>query len=158
MDIITVVGGAGVAAIAATGAWLDIWYRRLPNWLCAIALAGGIAFSLAQGGWIEVQSALLHCLIALAVGISLFAIGAIGAGDAKYYAALAAWFPLRDALLLIGIVSLAGLVLLVGWLQWRRRRRRRPRSIFDEDRGLFDKLPYGVAIAAGAMVTYIFTQ
>ena len=158
MDPVTVAGATGLAAIALAGSWLDIRYRRLPNWLCAGALAGGIAFGLAQDGWIEVQTALLHCLIALVIGIGLFAIGAIGAGDAKFYAGLAAWFPLREAPLLIGIVSLAGLVLLVCWLLWRRGRRRRPRSPFDQGSDVFDKLPYGVAIAAGAVIAFAFTQ
>ena len=77
---------------------------------------------------------------------------------AEFYAGLAAWFPLREAPLLIGIVSLAGLVLLVCWLLWRRGRRRRPRSPFDQGSDVFDKLPYGVAIAAGAVIAFAFAQ
>lgn len=153
MDAATAISGGILLAVAITGTWLDIRHRRLPNWLCGIALVAGIGFGLALGGWDALPTALLHFLIALVAGIGLFALGGIGAGDAKYYASLAAWFPLREAPLLIGTVSLAGLALLIAWLPWRMRRRARGRYPSEED-ALFDKLPYGVAISLGALATF----
>ena len=84
-----------LAAIAVTGSYLDLRTRRLPNWLCLAGLVAGLAFGLAVGGWPAAAIALLHALIALIVGAGLFALGGIGGGDAKFYAALAAWFPLQ---------------------------------------------------------------
>jgi prepilin peptidase CpaA len=155
MDALTVGASLALGTIAAIGSYLDLRYRRLPNWLCAIALVAGLALVVAMGSWGAVPSSLLHVLIALAVGIGLFALGAIGGGDAKFYAALAAWFPLRDGFLLIGAVSLAGLVLLAAWLPWRVARRRRQPPV---DGDVFDKLPYGVAIALGAVVAFVLTH
>jgi prepilin peptidase CpaA len=156
MDALAAGAATGLGTIAAIGAYLDLRYRRLPNWLCAIALAAGLILVPMMAGWGDLQSSLLHAFIALAIGIGLFALGSIGAGDAKFYAALAAWFPLRDGFLLIGAVSLAGLALLIAWLPWRVARRRRLPSPVDGD--LFDKLPYGVAIALGAVIAFVLTH
>lgn len=157
MDVSTAAAGGLIAAVTLAGTWFDIRYRRLPNWLCGLALAAGIGFGLALEGWEVLQSGLLHFLVALVAGIGLFALGGIGAGDAKYYASLAVWFPLRDAPLLIGTVSLAGLALLIAWLPWRLRRRTRIPQPSEQD-ALFDKLPYGVAISLGVLVTFALTR
>src|SRR5687768_10415697 len=100
MDLTTAAAGAILLMIAATGMWLDVRHRRLPNWLCAVTLLAGIAVAAISSASI-VQGQILHAAIALVVGIALFAMGWIGGGDAKYYAALAGWFPLSDAPLLM---------------------------------------------------------
>lgn len=156
MDWLTVLGVMWLGSIAATGAWLDIRYRRLPNWLCAFALLSGIGFGLATAGVGAVGSGLLHGVAALAVGAGLFALGGIGAGDAKYYAALAVWLPLGAAPLLIGLVGLAGLLLVLAWLPWRLRAVRAGRWSSRED--AFARLPYGVAISCGALAGYVLTR
>lgn len=139
------VGGL-LAALALTGAWLDWRDRRLPNWLCGAAIALGLGLVLVGQGWGPAWSHALHALIALAVGMALFAGGVIGGGDAKFYAALALWFPLGAGLRLLLLVSLAGLVLTLAMaaLAWRSGRRLRsgPGG---------QTVPYGVAIAAGVL-------
>jgi prepilin peptidase CpaA len=154
MTLPIVAAEAVLVAIAAAGIWFDVRYRRLPNWLCLAALVAGLGFGAALGGWSGVPWALLHALIALAVGIGLFALGAVGAGDAKFYASLAVWFRLEQAPLMLGLVSLAGLGLLIVWLPWQRRRRLRAAAPPDGN-DLFDKLPYGVAIAIGAAAAFM---
>jgi len=146
-----VAGALCLCAIAAVGAYLDARYRRLPNWLCGLALVAGIGLELATGGWPEVQSSLVHALLALVVGIGLFALGGIGAGDAKFYAALATWFPLREAPLLIVAVALSGLALLLAWVAIRLPAARRQRVAGND---AFAKLPYGLAISAGAVIAF----
>lgn len=147
---VTAAGVLGI--IAVTGAWLDVRFRRLPNWLCAIGLATGLAsgFAMEGGSWAGMSA--LHALVALVIGMGVFAMGAVGGGDAKYYAALAAWFPLGKAALLLGAVSVAGLLLLVAWLPLRRRVASSNRVSAQDD--AFRKLPYGVAISAGAIVAF----
>jgi prepilin peptidase CpaA len=156
MGWLTIAGVVCLALIAATGAWLDIRYRRLPNWLCALALIAGIGFGFATTDVGAVGSSLLHSVVALAVGIGLFALGGIGAGDAKYYAALATWLPLGVAPLLIGLVGVAGLLLLLAWLPWRLKAARAGRWNTRED--VFARLPYGVAISCGALASYLLTR
>lgn len=139
--------------LALLGAYLDTRYRRLPNWLClAVLLAGALSgLALHDAGWMAMS--LLHAAIALLVGMVLFALRAIGGGDAKYYAAFAAWFPLKFAVPLFVATSLAGLPLAVVWIVFRRLRPRpaigAPEAVND-----FAMMPYGVAIAAGAVFTY----
>ena len=157
MDVVTPVAGTLLVLIASAGVWFDTRYRRLPNWLCGVALAGGIGFGLALGGWAVLPTVLIHFAIALFVGIALYMLGWIGAGDAKYYSSLAVWFPLRDASLLILAVSLAGLALLVAWYPLRMRRRVLQASPSQKE-ALFDQLPYGVAIGLGAVATFALTR
>lgn len=138
---------AVLAILAAAGAWLDWRYRLLPNWLCAIVLAAGLGLVLARGGAPDVIPHLIHAAVALLVGMALFAGGLIGGGDAKFYAALAAWFPLSDGFRLLLLVGLAGMVLTIGlWATvWRRK------ADYPEDTGNVRTVPYGVAIGAGAL-------
>lgn len=139
-----------LAGFAATGAWLD-WHRRvLPNWLCLAALSTGLG--LAATGQLEtgLLGAVLHAGIALLIGMALFAGGLIGGGDAKFYAALAAWFPLSGGFRLLMLVSLAGIVLTVAMWAFSLLRR----EVAGGARGLREMprtIPFGVAIAAGAV-------
>lgn len=138
-----------VAGLAASTS--DIRYRIIPNWLCGLLLVAGLAFSLVVGGWPMLGSAALHFLLALIGGMLLFAAGVIGGGDAKYYAAIAAWFSLRDGLFLFVTVALCGLFVLVGWFILRRLSGQKAKERGSED--AFAKLPYGVAISLGAVVS-----
>ena len=138
-----------LAGLAGLGAWLDLRHRLLPNWLCGLTLAAGLGFALAQGGWPAVASGGGHSLLALLAGMGLFALGAIGGGDAKFYSAISAWFVIGDGFRLLFSVSLAGLLLAL--LFWRGRKLARP-SGSDAGSGFHHMVPYGVAIAAGAVV------
>lgn len=141
---------AALAILCAAAAWLDLTRRRIPNWLCGLTAVGGLAAAAALGGLGGLGSHALHMLIGLAGGMALFALGGFGGGDAKFYAAAAAWFGLGQALTLLLSVALSGLVLLILWFSYRRARGipLRPRK-----NGPLDGLPYGVAIAGGAIVT-----
>jgi len=135
----------GVAGLYA--AWSDIRWRKLSNALCIVVGTAGLAITIYFGGTAIAASCLAHAAIALIIGIALFSIGVIGAGDAKYYAACATWFPLGDGLRLLLLVSLAGFFLFIAWFVWRRLRGIKIRTKATEDS---DKFPYGIAIAAGS--------
>jgi prepilin peptidase CpaA len=142
---------AALAALACTSCyaiWSDVRWRRLSNLLCLIVAALGVLFAFASGGATLAGSGLLHGLAALIVGILLFAAGAIGGGDAKYYAAVALWFPLRLAGALLLNVSLSGLVLFLVWFASRRLLGIR---ISKADASEAGKFPYGVPIAVGSV-------
>ncbi|MEP3049776.1 MAG: prepilin peptidase [Erythrobacter sp.] len=143
-------------------AWFDVKYRRLPNWLAGLILVLGIAWAFFGGGPMGLGSNLLHGAIALTIGFGLFAVGWIGGGDAKTYAALAANFPMPLALSLIALVSIAMLVIALIWLPVSRLRRRARKNNEDQaapeqgnqDREAddnFAKIPLGIAIAAGGI-------
>jgi len=139
------------AAIAATGAVLDVRTRKLPNWLCAalaVAAAGGLYVS---EGAKALPSAGLHALVALIAGMILFRFGVIGGGDAKFYTAAALGLPLAQALPLLGWTSVLGLVLFLAMIAGRMLTGRSA-SLRGWD------VPYGVAIFAGFAVTTQLSQ
>jgi len=141
------------ALLAAIGAYLDWRHRRLPNMLCLAAFVGGTVSAFVLHGAGAGGLAALHGLLALLVGMFFFSRGWIGGGDAKFYAGLATWVPLGAAWLLILSVSLAGLLLLLAWFPLRQRLAPAGRTGAHPRDHL--KLPYGVAIAVGAVATMI---
>lgn len=143
--------GLLVAACAIAG-WNDVYHRRIPNWLCAATAVAGLAFALFAGGLPALGSHALHGALALVAGMLLFRLGVLGGGDAKFYAAAAAWFALEQGLLLLISVALGGLLLLIVWFIYRRAAGK-PVRRSGGDPG--DSLPYGVAIGAGALVSQL---
>lgn len=128
--------------------WSDLVRRRLPN-LANVALAlTGLAAVLVLVGVNQTVSHLLHAVIALCCGFLVCAVGLAGSGDAKYYAAVAAWFPLTESPRLLGWMSLIGFLLALIWLVT---------SPLDQQEldpsGDFSKVPFGIAIAAAALLT-----
>jgi len=140
--------GILIAACAFAG-WSDLFRRRIPNWLCAITALAGLAVTMASGSLAMVGNHALHAAIALVVGMALFALRVVGGGDAKFYAAIAAWFPLRSAGALLMLVGGCGFVLLVIWFVVRRLA---GKPIVKTRNDPFDGLPYGIAIASGAVI------
>ena len=141
--------------LLATGgyaAWSDVKYRRLPNLLALVVAGLGLSYTAIGAGLSAAASGLLHGLVALLVGLALYSRGMVGGGDIKYYSGIAMWFPLSQGFRLLGMVSLAGLALLAGWLVWRRLTGKPIKFKASEDG---DKLPFGVAIAAGAVLVAI---
>ena len=103
------------------------WASHLPLWPDA-AIQVGIAVAV------------------FAVFAIAFYIGMMGGGDVKLAAALALWFSPQSTIKFLVVTSLAGGVLTLGVLALHRARRREGRP----------EVPYGVAIAFGALV--ILTQ
>lgn len=75
----------------------------------------------------------------------IFALKLWGGGDAKFYAASAAWFPIAEALGLFVSIAMAGLIVALVWLLIYKLSGQKVK------RG--DKvMPYGVAIAVGGIL------
>lgn len=146
------------AALAIVGALYDAVSYRIPNWI-SLAIAGlfpvaalSSDLSLAAiGVCIGVGAAML------VVGVGLFAIKALGGGDAKLLAAGALWFgwPAVGPFLLYtvfagGVLALALIVIRSGFVSpflqkgpaWLARLAAPGRQ-----------MPYGVAIACGVLAT-----
>ena len=149
-----------VPALLALAAGWDLASYTIPNALPLALLAVFILFVLVTG---MTGSAFAWHLAAglagFAVGFALFAFGFIGGGDAKLFATVALWFGFADlgsyalvASVLGGALTLALLALrrlplpLAGqpWLV----------RLHDARSGV----PYGVALAAGALVVLPQTE
>ena len=100
----------GVSLIAVI---LDLRARRIPNWLCVPLFVGGLMWSASQGGlsglW---QGFAAACLLGFPFVI-LFLFAAGGAGDAKLMAAIGAWIGIRDGLVVLACVCIAGGILAI---------------------------------------------
>ena len=130
--------------------WSDLRHRRIANWLSAATAAGGLSFAAFEGGFQGLGNHALHMSIALIGGMVLFRFGVFGGGDAKFYAAVASWFSTGRAILLLLTVSLFGVVLLFVWFAVRRLSGKPVRV---KNSTAFDSLPYGISIAAGAVIS-----
>lgn len=130
--------------------WSDFAYRRLPNIMTGTLAVTGLLASTVMLGSDQSFSNLLHVLIALGIGFLVFATSLIGSGDAKYYAAVAAWFPLVESLQLLGWVALTGFLIACIWLikTWLE-----PADELENPD--FAKVPFGIAIAAGAFLAMV---
>jgi prepilin peptidase CpaA len=144
---------AALSLAAALASWSDLFYRRVPNWLTALTALVGLAMGLLDGGLVVLGSQALHMAIVLIAGMVLFRFGLFGGGDAKFYAAVAAWFNLSKAVLLLLSITSCGLVLVIVWFAYRRLRRLPISRGGSENH--FDSLPYGIAIGAGAVLAMI---
>nr|WP_237392539.1 prepilin peptidase [Aurantiacibacter rhizosphaerae] len=133
-----------LAAFACVAAIWDIRSRRIPNWLNLCVLVGGIIMIAVNWSTAEPLSHLMHFGLALAGAMLLFALGLWGGGDAKFYAATAIWFSLGKALTFLIVTAAAGAIVVIatGLI-----------STAMKKKGWRKEIPYGVAIATGAIVT-----
>ena len=145
MGLVTVWLGA-LGTLAAIGAGLDAFKRRLPNILCLVMLVTGLILAFTMGGWSTLGLHLAHAALALLVGYLLFMAGIFGGGDGKFYAATASFYPLWEMLGLFVAITFAGFFLAISWLTLKHATGLKQRL-----KGDFAKLPYGVAIAVGAI-------
>lgn len=149
-----------VLLVLAAG-W-DLASFTIPNFLTAGLLALFLVFALAVGfnlstiGW-----HLLAGSVALALGIALFALGYVGGGDAKLFAATVLWLGFRDLMAYALVASVIGGCLAIALIALRRfplpeflLRYSWIAKLHDTRSGI----PYGVALAAGAFIILPSTQ
>lgn len=145
--------------LVTLGAAYDALTMTIPNRL-ALALAGGflVLAPFAGIGWTDVALHGAAAAIVLAVGFAMFARGWIGAGDAKFAAAIVLWLGWSHMAGMAVAAALFGGVLAVAVLVWRRAVGpvavpRWPARFFwiqKSDAGI----PVGVALAAAALLVY----
>lgn len=147
----------GFVGLMLAAAWSDMAGYRIPNWIPAalIALWPLAAFALGLS-WGQIGLSLATFAGVLAIGMALWAPGFIGGGDAKLIAAAALWFGWPGVLSFLLWCVLCGGVLALGLLLMRKAVPAMP--VFKPEwvarTALADgaPAPYGIAIAAGAMI------
>jgi prepilin peptidase CpaA len=128
----------------------DLRAYRIPNALPGILmLLFGVAQIMDSSAMVP-WSNIAHFGIALIVGMFLFSRGWIGGGDAKLYAVTALWFALNGAVMLLFFTTIAGGVLAAAFIAARLSGLRK--IVPKADR----RIPYGVAIATGGVITANF--
>jgi prepilin peptidase CpaA len=147
----------------------DLRTRRIPNRLVLLLAVSGLVFSTAldpllPGLW----NGLRGLAVGLALWLPLYLLGWLGAGDVKLFAAAGAWLGPAGALEGTVYAGLAGGLLALVWLLYRRGLAgpalaaafvrfgwrelvRAPRNVPHRER-----LPYGIALALGALLAAWF--
>jgi prepilin peptidase CpaA len=125
---------------------------RISNITVLLVLVGAIVAAVIAGPEVRLWQNLAVFLALLAVGTPMFAAGKLGGGDVKLLAATGLWFDFGGALGMLIAVALAGgllalLVLVLRAIGWSEEMRRRV-VLLRPGGGI----PYGVAIAAGALI------
>lgn len=146
-------------ALAIVGALKDLTSYTIPNWISLALIAAFVPAAFASGvGLAGVGLCLATGFGALVLGMGMFAAGWVGGGDGKLLAACALWMGWPAVLPFLLYTALAGgaltfaiLALRSGWIApmvaggpaWVRR--------LGQSGG---DLPYGVAIATGALAAF----
>lgn len=141
--------------LAIAGAVFDFLTLRIPNWLNALIGVSFLIAALVFGmPWSLMGVHLLCGLILLCVGFALFAANLIGGGDAKMLAAIGLWVGFEQLVPFLIYMSLAGGLLAIAMLLLQRFRRLLTTTGLDVFASIMARkidLPYGMAIAAGAL-------
>jgi prepilin peptidase CpaA len=147
-------------ALAIVAALSDATTMTIPNWISAALVVAFFPAALAVGlplATIGVSVAL--CFGALVAGMVMFALHWIGGGDAKLFAASALWLGMAGAAPFLAWTAIAGGVLAIGLLG-ARRMAAATGVPFPQPAWLQRLLapegdiPYGIAIAAGALAAF----
>jgi prepilin peptidase CpaA len=101
-----VVIGASLAA-----AVMDVRTRRIPNRLCAVLFAAGLIWSASQGSAGRFFEGLASAVVLAFPFVLLFLLAGGGAGDAKLTAAIGCWLSIKEAVLAVACICIAGGVL-----------------------------------------------
>lgn len=140
----------------------DLASYTIPNIIPVATLVSFLVFAVTAG--FSVQQYEMHALaalIGLVAGFVLFALGYIGGGDAKLFAAVAAWFGLHDLMQYVVIASLFGGALTLTLLAARRWPLPAPLASRNWIVRLHEPtagIPYGVALSAGALAVLPYTE
>ncbi len=124
----------------------DALRLRISNVTSLVVFAGALVAAVIEGpSWALWQNVVAFAAI-LTLGTFAFSAGLLGGGDVKLFAATALWFDLKSTLWFVALTFIAGGVVAVGYLlsrPWSRRTQGKKRE---------RRVPYGIAIAAGALI------
>jgi prepilin peptidase CpaA len=167
MEVIASVGFIGFSA-AVAGA--DLRFRRIPNWLNTAGVVAALGLTILANP-AHLAGALLGLGVGFAVGFLLFALKTLGAGDAKFLAAVGAWAGLERLPAAFLAMLAGGAVFAVVWAIRHRilggtllstsamiggmleRGERLPPIMGDTPVGRF---PYGVGLGLGAVAWWVW--
>lgn len=140
-------------ALVIAAAIYDLTSFTIPNFLQVLLIVCFAVFALvARLGPSVIGFHLLAALIGFAIGLTLFALGYIGGGDAKLFAVLLLWLGLHDVVAFALVAAMFGGAVTLAILALRRYPLPGPLlrqswilQLHDPKGGI----PYGVALAGG---------
>ncbi|MEJ6391519.1 A24 family peptidase [Gymnodinialimonas ulvae] len=147
--------------IALWAIYTDLTELKIKNVAVTALFAGFIVLGLFALPLPEYAWRFSHFGVVLLIGFVLSAIGILGAGDAKFAAAMAPFIALPDAMLVLAIITMSAFAFMIvhqiakripavtaatpGWASWDTGRRSIGKQAF----------PYGIGISTGLIVYMI---
>lgn len=146
-------------ALVIVAALRDVTSYTIPNWISLALIALFFPAALALG--LAAPAIGLHVGVgvgALVLGMVMFALGWIGGGDAKVFAAAGLWLGWPASLTFLLVTCVAGGALAVGLLGlrsvWLKRYVAHGPAWFGRLATDGENVPYGAAIAVGALAAF----
>jgi prepilin peptidase CpaA len=142
----------------AFAAAMDMFTMTIPNRVSLLMTAGFLALAPFMGlGWDGFLNHLGAGAAMLAVGVVMFALGWLGGGDAKLFAAASLWIGFDHLLEFTFLITVAGGALTLALLYFRQTLPhpwiiRQPWAMHLHHPAT--GVPYGIAIAAAALLVY----
>lgn len=145
--------------LVTVGALRDLTSFIIPNWISLALIGGFVPAGLAMGlGPAELGTHAGLGALGLMLGMGMFAAGWIGGGDAKLFAAAALWLGWPACVSYVAFTGLAGGGLALGLLAlrsaWVRPYVMHGPAWFGRLAAPGENVPYGVAIAVGALAAF----
>lgn len=134
--------GALLAGLMTLSVWQDVAHRRIPNRLLQVFALIALVLSLRVAG-LGLSSALGAAVLAGAAFSPLYLLGQLGGGDLKLMATAGLLVGIPGVLAWCLSVALAGGLLSLYWLWYRRHLREPPGHVRH-------RMPYAMAIALGS--------
>lgn len=138
----------GALAVAAVS---DILWRKIPNWTVLALIATYLGAVALRVGPSTLLSGLGAAAITLTATYLLYCFNVFGAGDAKLFSAAALFAGLSNLTNFAVLTVLAGGLIALGLLILRPGRALRAMTTRGRSSGEKSGIPYGVAIALGAV-------
>ena len=140
------------SALLVVAAVEDAARLRISNITVLLVIAGAVGAAIVAGVQFTLWQNLAVFAVLLVAGTPLFAAGKLGGGDVKLLAAAGLWFSIKSAAWMLVAVMLAGgvlaiVVIVLRMFSWSENARQK--LVVLRPKG---GIPYGVAIAAGALI------
>ena len=150
--------------------YMDVRYRRIPNKLVLAILVAGISLNLLFQGWHGLVTSLEGMALGFGMMFLLHAIGTMGAGDVKLFAAIGSIVGISSVLQTLLLVTLMGGLLALAKMIYARRIGRTMFGVVQFFYGLLpgqtvprfevppdgsNTLPYAVPICLGGLVSVL---
>ncbi len=158
MDYVTLALLSILPGLVIAAALSDLTTMRIPNWLSGSVIVGFCPAALAVGLPLDVVA--LNggvAVVALLIGMGLFALRVIGGGDAKLIAAACLWLGPAAVVPFIVYTAVFGGMLSIGLMVARRDAAPHLAGAPGWVQTLLTSkgdIPYGIAICAGALMAF----
>ncbi len=165
-----------VSVVLVAAAIIDGWKLKVPNWITFPFIISGWIYSTTCFGWAGFGWSLVGTCVGLGLLLPLYAIGGMGAGDVKLLAGVGAWVWGTITLYAFCLSAIIGGAIALAMIFWKRNWRehlsqfrtivyeiaiiREPNqlsSIAAERKSSMMLLPYGIPIAIGTIIYFIWT-